>query len=42
LPAPYELPIITVNIGTLELDTALIILAPSLMMPPRSYCVPTM
>ena len=32
----------TVNIGTPEFDTALIILAPSLMIPPCSYCVPTM
>ena len=30
------------GIGTVELETALIILAPSLMMPPCSYCLPTM
>ena len=32
----------TVMCGTAELVTALIILAPSLMMPPCSYWVPTM
>ena len=33
---------ITVNFGTTELATACTILAPSLAMPPRSYCLPTM
>ncbi len=33
---------ITVNFGTTELATACTILAPSLAMPPRSYCWPTM
>ena len=32
----------TVNFGTTELATACTILAPSLAMPPRSYCRPTM
>ncbi len=31
-----------VRCGTVLLDTALIIFAPSLMMPPCSYCLPTM
>ena len=30
----------TVNFGTTELATACTILAPSLAMPPRSYCLP--
>ena len=33
---------ITVNFGTTELATACTIFAPSLAMPPRSYCRPTM
>ena len=32
----------TVNFGTTELATACTIFAPSLAMPPRSYCWPTM
>ena len=32
----------TVNFGTTELATACTIFAPSLAMPPRSYCRPTM
>ncbi|SIN59427.1 Uncharacterised protein [Mycobacteroides abscessus subsp. abscessus] len=33
---------VMVTCGTVLLDTALIILAPSLMMPPCSYSAPTM
>ena len=33
---------LTVRWGTVELETALIILAPSLMMPRCSYSLPTM
>ena len=40
--APKLPPIITVNLGTLELATAVTILAPSLAMPPDSYFRPTM
>ena len=33
---------VTVRCGTVLFDTALIIIAPCLMMPPCSYWVPTM
>ena len=37
-----EAPMLTVSWGTEELDTALIIMAPCLMIPPCSYSLPTM